>query len=649
MPAPEGLLSLEFPVESFPEGQIAPPMEPDHPTWALMPPWTDPLADRGAYRTPSSKERVETPHGPAIRFTDRGPKPHALVTGEPWWRNARLKCRVLPTARGVERCNDGWFLADAHAGLVFRIETSRRYYFFGVEARDRLVLYRRNDDDWHVLDWRRVELPDGPLTLHAELQDDLITVSCPECEVELYAREETFPSGRMGFRSLGESELLDLSVELDAEERARNAERRAALRERTERLGREVPDAVPAGEFDLSGALSLKVCRDFAAEGRNDLLFNGPDGLLARTWEGEELWRHPEPALLCEPGPARPEGGRRLYLLVGCRHSRDALSVAGHAKKNTVADEVVVLDGTDGRELVRTKLPEDPVRTGELRKYDLSSEVGCGKRPGELDFTVRQWRQELGGAGVHLWAYDMEGDELWQRQVETPYGHHGAVHCADINRDGELEVLAGGTCFSARGELMWTHDMADEMRRIHGADHYDSVLVQPPELWPHADPLVVLAGGSAGVYVVDALTGRTCALYRVGHAQWTAWGRLRDDIPGPQFMVGTRWGNYGILCLFSPAGDRLWAAQPDYVLQGSKPVKWRTEGPEFMWINTSESGMGLYDGHCRLVKPLEPLRRAFRGKTRMQVSARALRRRPGGRHRLALTIGERMLLFRPES
>jgi hypothetical protein len=113
-------------------------------------------------------------------------------------------------------------------------------------------------------------------------------------------------------------------------------------------------------------------------------------------------------------------------------------------------------------------------------------------------------------------------------------------------------------------------------------------------------------------------------------------------------MVGTRWANYGILTLFSANGEKLWSIQPDYTLQGSCPVQWSAEGPQHTWINTSETGMGLYDGYGRLVKPLAALRAAFAGKTRLQMPASAFQRRPGGRHWLALQENERLRLFRPE-
>lgn len=640
------LLVIEFPIASFPEGEISPPMQTDHPTWALMGPWTDPMADRGAYNTPSGKTRVATPHGPAIEFAHPR-QVNGLIAGEPEWRDVRLTCRLTPVDRGTPwGPYDGWFLMSAHAGLAFRIETSRRYYFFCVEARDRVVLYRRRDDDWHVLDWKPVTLPDGPVTLRVEASGDTLRASCPECGVNLWAVDTAFPVGKIGFRNLGRNRLFALRVEIPAAERAQVAARQAAARAQVAQRGRDVPDAVPAGELELAGGMLAYT--NFADSARNDFLLSGPDGLIARTADGRELWRSPErPCGMFRLGPARDGGGRLLYLMTGARSVFRGTTVGGTPDTRTVADEVVVLDGVTGRERMRTRLPDDPSPAGMLTYFDFSVEVGCGGTQGELDFVVRQWRSDYGDGGVDLWAFDAAGRQSWHRRVDTPYGHSNAVHIADLNRDGRLEVLAGGFCYSAAGDPLWVHDLADEMRRISGAGHYDAALVQPPAAWPHADPLVMLIGGSAGVYVVDAFTGRTRRVYRVGHAQWANWCRLRGGDAGPQFMVGCRWTNYGILILFDAAGKRLWAIQPDYVLQGSGAIQWCAGGPQHLWINTSEAGMGLYDGDGRLVNPLAALRAVFHGRTRKEIQAFSIEREPGGRNWLALRADGRVHLFRP--
>lgn len=635
---------VEFPVEAFPEGEIAPPLEPEHPTWALMRPWTDPIADRGAYNTPSGKTRIATPHGPAIEFAH--PRQlNGLVTGDPEWADASLSCQVAPIDRGTPwGPYDGWFLTAAHAGLAFRIETSRRYYFFCVEACARLVLYRRHEDDWHVLDWKPIVLPDTPITLKVTVQGTMIRASCPECNVELYAVDTMFTQGRMGFRNLGRNRLHALRVELSAAEQTQIAKRQKAARAQVARLGRDVPDAEPAGELKLDGGMLM--CTSFADSARHDLLLRTPHGLLARTWDGQELWRSPECPGMLRLGSLAPSGGRRIYMMTGERSVYRGMTVGGGVDARSVADEVVVLDGANGRELMRMTLPEDPSPPGTLTMFDFSPEVGCGTGPGTVDFIVRQWRSDHGDGGADLWACDADGSVLWQRCVVRPYGHTGAVHIADLNRDGKLEVLAGGTCYSTDGDELWVHDLEDEMRRIPGAGHYDATLVQPSSAWPHTEPLVMLIGGSAGVYVVDALTGRTRGVHRIGHAQWGSWCQLRDDTGGPQFMVGMRWTNYGILTLFTAAGEMLWSIQPDYVLQGSGALQWCAQGPQHLWINTSAAAMGLYDGHGRLVNPLDALRKVFRGKTRMQVGAFSLQPTPGARPLLALSEKGRIHLFR---
>jgi hypothetical protein len=154
--------------------------------------------------------------------------------------------------------------------------------------------------------------------------------------------------------------------------------------------------------------------------------------------------------------------------------------------------------------------------------------------------------------------------------------------------------------------------------------------------------------GGAGVHIVDAVRGETRAVYPVGHAQGGVWCKVRDDLPGREVLVHTRWGTYGILTLFGARGEKLWSIQPDYVGETCHGVQWMPQGLQHIWVNTSESGMGLYDGYGRQVKPLNLLRKAFAGKTRQGVKACSLLRRPGGRHWLALVESDTMHLFKPE-
>ncbi len=656
--------SLIFPIADLPPGPFA-SANPDDPTWQTIAPWTDPLADRGAYGRPSFKVRLEDEYGSNIHFTAENDEPsgRALIAGEDAWETYSVACRVqlcgsqLGDMSEIRR-DDGVFLTTAMAGIVFRMQTLRRYYYFCIEDNRRLILYRRKDDDWHVLQWRRVELPDTPVTLRVEVLDNTISASCPDLNIELKATDnfENIAHGMAGFRTLGESRLYELKIESTDEQAARNDSCVKKVRSRTERLGRDIPDAVHAYTWPLNGS-KLIFCMDFARHGHNDLLWHNQHGIEARDWNSERIWRHPEHSMIfnqfcVKAGPLRPDGSRRLYCLVGERAPGEKAAPCAKPAQNNVADEILILDGATGETITRKELPLDPASPGSLTRWDFSAEVGFGTKDGEPDFMIRQWRIGIGNGGVDLWMYDRNGNLLWHTVTETVYGHHHAVHWWDIDRDGTPEIITGGVCLDPQGKIKWIYEGKDIVDRLDGAGHhtphYDAVLCQATEDWPATDPLLIYIVGGAGVHIVDALTGSTRAVYPIGHAQGGVWCKVRDDLPGREALVHTRWGTYGILTLFSASGQKLWSIQPDYVGETTHGVQWTDGELQHIWANTSECGMGLYDGHGRLVKPLNALRKIFAGKTRHDVKACSLMIKPGGRHLLALVESDRMHVFKPE-
>jgi len=260
---------------------------------------------------------------------------------------------------------------------------------------------------------------------------------------------------------------------------------------------------------------------------------------------------------------------------------------------------------------------------------------------------VRSWHSKLGGGGRDLWAYDGDVELLWHTQVDPPYGHHWSVHLVDLDGDDRDEVVAGGTTLSATGEVIAVHDRAHEMAEIRGAHHYDAVAVGMLADDPERDPAALLVSGSAGVYVIDPLTGRTRGVHRVGHAQGRQLCRLRDDLPGTQVMVSTRWGNMGILTLFSGLGDRLWSIQPSFI-PAATPVQWLAGGPQHLWVNSTCGALGLYDGYGRCVSELDAVRAAWGARPPNEVRASVLQRSVDGPELLALTIEDRVVLFRAE-
>jgi hypothetical protein len=633
-----------LPIEAMPLGELLSISDPNHESWHVLGDWLTPLCPRGGFKKKAYLTRGEHGGKPCVEWA-RGPSTdQAFVIGDPGWRDYALSCMVQPLQAASGVTNDEQ-TRNARAGLVFRMETARRYYTFCVENQRRLVLFRRIDDEWHELASRAVDAFDETLTLEVFLDGDGIRARCPDRGVELTATDATIRTGRGGFRAQGACRLFALAMAMTPGQRRRAEADAAAQRARLLARRGDTPDAVQVAEWRLGADSMIVACADFCRSGRNDLLLHTPDGLIARTWEGQELWRLPGATRFVEISPPLASGGRRLYALAGARQDEPRETVRGFALPSPVADELLAVDGVTGAVLARTRLPSGAFEN-DLRYLDLG--VGTGRLFGDepLDVVVRTWRKSLWGAGRELWAYDRDLTLRWEREVNPPYGHHNALHFFDVDSDGRDELLAGGVLFGPDGATRWVHDRADEMLGYVYAVHYDAAQIGRFAEDPEADARAFLAGGSAGLYVVDARTGRTVAVHRIGHAQWCLSCRLRADLPGRQVLAGTRWGNYGIITLLSGRGERLWTIQPDFIGQGSVAVRWAPGDVQHLWHNTSAGAMGLYDGHGQLVNPLDPLRRLSAG--RFGVEAQALARQPGGPDALVLHIGDVWHVFAPQ-
>lgn len=630
----------DVPIAALPLGEIAPPSDPDHATWVALDGWDDPFASRGGYNIRSRKTAVTRDGGAAIEFGHDAFGGRGLLTGESAWRDYTVECRLEMPAGDLPPSPDEPFGARARAGIVFRWITARAFYCFCVEP-GRLVLYRRRDEDWFELAAQDITPASGAVTLRVHAEGASLRADCPERGVHFEVSDGGLPEGKAGFRAAGPCYLYSLRLCMTPAQQTANAARQEERLAQVAHLGAALPDEEEVASLPIPPDAALLECVDFAQTGRCDLLWRLPQALLATTLDGRELWRLPEsPSALCVAAAA--VNGSRIYALAGVRREAAGRSVKGGAFSWVIADEALVLDGATGRVLKRAALPAVP-DAASLVSFAVEAGLPT-ERPGP-DFVLRDWRDSFQGGGCTLWAYDVDLNLLWQREVHPPFGHGNAVHLVDLNGDRRIHVLAGGVLYSPEGDILWAHDRAEELVRTPQAGHYDAALLD--DFNGDGDPTAFLAGGSAGLYVADGRTGRTRVVHRMGHAQWVLPCKLRDDLAGRQVMAGTRWGNPGILSLFSGGGERLWTTQPDCILQGACPVQWTSDGPEHIWMNTSRHAFGLYDGHGRLVKRLDRMRTLWDGEGRRGLVFRPLRRTPDGLSLLACITGDRLRLFAP--
>ena len=636
-PDPPTSVVARLDLTGVPEGSVFEPLqEVPEAERALHDAWECPLSPWGNFRVGA---------GMACQ-TDGGRSALAFTGGEGWdrvivargldLRDGSIVAEVKQTSTTATPSADIAVVSEAVAGVVFRVQTSRAYYHFGIEGKRRAVLYRRNDDEWFVLAEQLVAVPEDYVTLRVQLDSDAIRCECPELGVAFHVTDTMFPSGKVGVRVMHQALVRAFDVRQTDAERERDRVRHAREEAEIARLGAEIPDARIVREYRLGDLGGSPEFNDFVEPGRFDMLVRGAQ-LRALTSEGEFLWEIPErvrqSVFSRDCGPS----GRLIYALVGSREVRP-----GHS----VQDEMIVVEGRTGRILARTTLPP---AAPDLNMFDLSPTSAALSSDEATDIVLREWREDFENGGLGLWAYDKDFNLLWQdTQGEAHYGHSHALAAFDIDGDGRDELLAGGVMYDSDGTVFWMHDRTDEMLRIKGAKHYDAVAVGNLAGTTEDDPTAFLVAGSAGVYVVDALTGRTRVFHRLGHAQGYTMGDVRPDLPGTEVLVVTRWGNFGIQSLLSGRGDRLWTIQPDYVAQGSTPVVWGSTGYHLAWTNTSRDAQAFYDGYGRLVKRLPELSRVWGDGMDRRRRGTVIRMGRDPMEYLTLTNGGVLYVFGPD-
>lgn len=641
----------ELDLSGVPEGTVLQPLEPVKAgERALFQTWETPLAPWGGFALESglsvamdgTKKVLSFTHSQRGRMLER-----AIVARSVDLRDGTIVAQVKPLDGEGAPNDDRARCTESLAGIVFRTQTSRSYYQFGIEGKRRAVLLRRSDDEWFVLAEQEVLLPGGFVMLEVRLSGDGIECACQELGVDFFCTDATFRAGKVGFRSLNRCLVASFRITQTPSQGSRDV-RRLTAEERDEAArGEGIPDAVLIRTMDVNELGGSPTFMDFAVPGRYDMLIEGDRALRALSVEGEVLWEVGEGVRRVVFSRHCGAQGRLIYGFSGTRHARESTDVTGGSRRLTVDDEMVVIRGRDGQVLAREPLPpEVPTQ----RFFDFSPTSGALRGPEGTDIVLREWRDDKGGGGIRLWALDEGLRLLWSdEQAGAHYGHHWAVSFFDVDGCGRDELLAGGRLYRGDGAVIWVHDREEEMRRIAGAGHYDAVLLGALSGEPDHDPVAFLLGGSAGVYVVDAFTGGTRAVHRVGHAQGRSFGRVRADYPGVQVLVATRWANMGILTLFSGSGDRLWSIQPDYVGQGANPVTWPGSAEQLIWTNTSRDAQALYDGFGRRVKKLPELTRTWGKRMGKDVQRGGAAIRMGSREMdyLTLTCDGKLHVFGP--
>jgi outer membrane protein assembly factor BamB len=324
---------------------------------------------------------------------------------------------------------------------------------------------------------------------------------------------------------------------------------------------------VVAGDVDGDGEAEI-----ISAQNVNDGDIHYTSAVAAQRLDGSLLWRWGAPNL----------GRRTWHHDVACQiHDWD-----GDGCQEVILcaqGELVELDGATGRERRRFSIPK--AATDCLVFCDLS---GKG-RPSDVLVKDRYW---------NIYAYNQQGDLLWQ--VNEPGGYKTAHQplVVDIDNDGRDEVMAGYAMLNPDGAVRWVY--SSEVVDI-GRGHLDCCRVYRPGTKP-ADVQLVMTCCGANAIVMLSGDGQVIWEITGEHFESVDVGRVLPGSTDPQLVVDIdHVADAGPVYVFSGEGEHLGRLMTDYA-RHHVLLDWDGDGLDEIFIGDS---CGIYSGQGERIVTLQ--------------------------------------------
>ena len=527
-----------------------------------------------------------------------------LVTGEPLWSDYTLEVVLQPLTPG------------GFAGVLFRYQTSRTHYRFGLEGGGRLVLVRADHEDQSTLAEKPFEYScDRTYTLTVTTAGERIRAWL-DGDLQFDLRDDRYRSGRVGLGAQVPTLFDSCVVTVPEPAYAAYIQTRDREERELDELRRQYPRPVPWKRIDTRGFGTGRHIRFGHLTGDDNLQMvlaqnlklmpgNGDLAtvrcLTAVNLDGEVLWQFGEPSADPDAGLLTADVPVQVYDIDG--DGRDEVLCLKNFK-------LYILNGADGSVKDVFPLPQNPHEENHFGRLTGDSIIIANfrglERPSDILIKNRYHQ---------VWAYDSRFNLLWTHRCNT--GHFAQPY--DFDGDGRDELFVGYTLLGPEGEVRWS---------LPWGDHTDEIAIGPFD--PSRDDVqIAIVSGEEGFNILSP-EGEVLYREHLGHAQRLAAARFRGDLPGLQFYVVTFWGNPGIISLHDSTGKPCFSRRPS--LRGAaqrppaatgrrgcqewlchlefepgatgnvlNPVNWTGTGTELALLSGSVRHGGLLDGHGRRV------------------------------------------------
>ena len=520
-----------------------------------------------------------------------------LVSGDPNWRNYRLRAVVTPISFDDPSPGGGI------CGIIARYVHSADYIALVLDADGQVKLLQRRAHGFDVLDQRPLEFCLGQslsLTLRVEGSRAHGTAGPYTGATHVSADIRFTPAssnGRIGLIADVPARFGPFSVECTPGEAARieAAATRAAAAIVTKQ--KKIPKLRLVQSIPLHGLVSGQNLRiaDVNGDGKPELIVSQHSAAMAQKYSmtrltcvsvldlsGKVLW---------QSGIADPAAPRSTMDLPFQVH--DLFGDGGNVIVGVHGYDIQIRDGKSGKLLFSGGTPEmsnAPVG-GDFKEVTSNFGKPWGDEALSMDVAALGFCNTQGSTGAreifvkddhhHLAVFDVGMQQLFRHR-----GNHGhTVWCGDLDGDGRDELIAGYSVIDDDGKRLWALPLGEFAHSVAVADLLNSN-AQRRRLF--------LAAGEAGLFAVNAGAARpdVDALTPVGAtaAFRISIAKFRADLPGLQLMTGN---HGGCVSLYDSSIKLLWTR--DFRASASStrcPLNWTGRAEELLLC-----GASLIDGH----------------------------------------------------
>ena len=507
-----------------------------------------------------------------------------VVAGDILWENYTVNASFSIMEKGKQ------------AGVMFRHNNSRCYYFIGVNEGTAILKMVKHATAYHkpfeiILGSQDFNYEaNKEIKVRIDVSGDQISASFENGPV-FTAIDTTFKKGKIGFLTDGPAYLSSVEVTCSRSDKTVYENLRQEVTATEQDLIDSNPKPVLWKKINVNGFGVGRNLRfgDLNNDGVTDVLVgqvvhHGPKDrnselscLTAMTFDGEILWQKGSPDLW-----------------------KDHLT-------NDVAFQIHDIDNDGKNEVIycmNFEMIIADAETGKIKRRALNPLTPGGKptASGQNKFEHILgdcfYFCDLQGKGYDadiilkdryksVWAFNNKLELLWYNECMT--GHYPYAY--DIDDDGKDELMMGYTLFDSDGKKLWTLDETIK-------DHADGVAIV--KFNENESPRLLCAASDEGIFFTD-MEGNILMHHYIGHVQNPAVANFRDDSPGLEAVSINFWGNQGILHFYDSDGNIYHDFEPNQYGSMCLPLNWTGQSEEFFIHNPNVDEGGAYDGWGRKV------------------------------------------------